>query len=160
MDSIIPKLTIEDLTVQYVAREQTTLAVEHVSLTVADGEFVSIVGPSGCGKSTLLKAVCGLLQPTQGTVMLDGKLVHGVPDSVGFVFQNDALLPWKTIADNVKLPLEIRGFSQKEQTSEALRLLNTVGLKGLRTIIPSNFQAVCKNEWLWHVPLATIPSCI
>lgn len=140
MGAMIPKLTIEDLTVQYVAKEQTTVAVEHVNLTVADGEFVSIVGPSGCGKSTLLKAVSALLKPSNGVIKLDGKRVQGVPDSVGFVFQNDALLPWKTIVDNVRLPLEIRGYSRKEQETEALRLLETVGLKGFENYYPQQLS--------------------
>ena len=85
-------------------------ALDHVSLLVQSGEFVSLVGPSGCGKSTILKLVSGLLAPTSGNVMLDGQPVNGVPAGVGFMFQSDALLPWATALENVSVALELRGF--------------------------------------------------
>src|SRR6187455_1858133 len=84
-------------------------ALDRVSLLVQSGEFVSLVGPSGCGKSTILKLVSGLLTPSSGSVMLDGQPVHGVPPSVGFMFQSDALLPWATAIENVVVALELRG---------------------------------------------------
>ncbi|MBW7461006.1 ATP-binding cassette domain-containing protein, partial [Paenibacillus sepulcri] len=75
-----PKLEIRDLKVEYYTKTQTTVALEKVQLSVADGEFVSVVGPSGCGKSTLLKVVSGLLQPAEGAAYIDGQMVQGVPD--------------------------------------------------------------------------------
>ena len=98
-----------------------------MNLDVKDGEFVSVVGPSGCGKSTLLKVVAGLLQPAAEAAYIDGEPVNGVPDQVGMVFQNDALLPWKTVAQNVRLPLAIKGLPDKAQEQEADRLLKMVG---------------------------------
>ncbi|MFC0331502.1 ABC transporter ATP-binding protein [Paenibacillus sepulcri] len=135
-----PKLEIRDLKVEYYTKTQTTVALEKVQLSVADGEFVSVVGPSGCGKSTLLKVVSGLLQPAEGAAYIDGQMVQGVPDQVGMVFQNDALLPWKTAFDNVRLPLEIKGLPRDEQIREAERLLKMVGLEGFRDYHPKQLS--------------------
>ncbi len=135
-----PKLLIDDLKVEYYAKDQHTVALEHVRLTVEDGEFVSVVGPSGCGKSTLLKVVSGLLQPAEGAAYIDGKRIEGVPDNVGMVFQNDALLPWKNVIDNVRLPLEIKGLPKSEQLQEANRLLQMVGLDGFAQYFPKQLS--------------------
>src|SRR5713101_6437396 len=85
------------------------LAIEHVNLEIPAGRFVSVVGPSGCGKSTLLGLVSGLLPATSGDVLLNGAPVTGVRTDVGFIFQRDALLPWRTVRENVELPLRFRG---------------------------------------------------
>jgi NitT/TauT family transport system ATP-binding protein len=92
-------------------RKTPYLAIEGVDLEVPAGRFVSVVGPSGCGKSTLLGIVAGLLVPSAGDVMLRGATVTGVRTDVGFIFQRDALLPWKTVRENVELPLRFRGRS-------------------------------------------------
>lgn len=142
----IPKLTVKDLKVCYGTNDNNTIALENVSLTVKDGEFVSLVGPSGCGKSTLLKAVSGLIRPEKGTILIDGNPVKGVPDEVGFVFQNDALLPWKTIIDNVRLPLEIKGFNKAQQLEEAKRFIDMVGLKGFEEYFPNQLSGGMKKR--------------
>lgn len=134
------KLAIRDLKVEYDSKGRRTVALEQVNLNVKDGEFVSVVGPSGCGKSTLLKVVSGLLRPAGGTASIDGKEIAGVPDQVGMVFQNDALLPWKTVIDNVRLPLEIKGVPRKEQLHEAQRLLGMVGLEGFASYYPKQLS--------------------
>jgi len=90
-------------------RKRPYLAIEHVALDVAPGRFVSVVGPSGCGKSTLLSLVSGLLPPTTGEVTLNGTRVTDVRTDVGYIFQRDALLPWRTVRENVALPLRFRG---------------------------------------------------
>jgi NitT/TauT family transport system ATP-binding protein len=140
MDKTSTKLAIENLQVRYNTKDHSTLAIENVNLTVRDGEFVSVVGPSGCGKSTLLKVVAGLLQPASGRALIDGKPITGIPDGVGMVFQNDALLPWKTIEDNVRLPLEIKGLPRSEQTAEVNRLLEMVGLAGFEKYHPKQLS--------------------
>lgn len=140
MNNEIPKLAIKNVTIRYTTKERSILAVSDISLTVGDGEFVSIVGPSGCGKSTLLKAVSGLLQPDSGEILLDGTARTGVPASVGFVFQNDALLPWKTVAANIRLPLEIKGKGKREQDAEAKRLIEVVGLQGFEDYYPGQLS--------------------
>lgn len=98
--------------------------VENVDLGVAPGEFVSLIGPSGCGKSTLLRAVMGLQKPSAGEVRLDLKRRE-----IGFLFQDDALLPWRTALDNVALGLRIRGTGQAEARRTALNWLDSVGLE-------------------------------
>ena len=95
------------------AREFT--AIEDVSFEISGGEFVSIVGPSGCGKSTLLGLIAGLAPVTAGRITLDGRGVDGVHPRLGFVFQRDALFPWKTVAQNVGLPLLFVGLDGFEQ---------------------------------------------
>ena len=84
-------------------------AIRDIDLDIETGRFVSVVGPSGCGKSTLLSLVSGLLAATTGTVTVNGAPVAGVRTDVGFIFQRDALLPWRTVRENVALPLDFRG---------------------------------------------------
>jgi len=90
-------------------RKTPYLAIEGIDLDVPEGRFVSVVGPSGCGKSTLLGIVSGLLAPTTGEATVRGTRVSSVRTDVGFIFQRDALLPWKTVRENVDLPLRFRG---------------------------------------------------
>src|SRR5438132_13834038 len=90
-------------------RKRPYLAITDIDLAIPAGRFVSVVGPSGCGKSTLLTLVAGLLPPSSGKVTLNGMAVARVRTDVGFIFQRDALLPWKTVHENVRLPLDFRG---------------------------------------------------
>jgi sulfonate transport system ATP-binding protein len=90
-------------------------AVEDISLSVRRGEFVSVVGPSDCGKSTLLGMISGLLAPTTGRILVEGKGATGINRKLGYLFQRDALLPWKTVLDNVALPL----FFRRRDSAEA-----------------------------------------
>lgn len=124
------KLEMQNIYLNFTSKEQNVEVLNNVNISIEDGEFVSIVGPSGCGKSTLLKIVSGLLEPTSGQVLIDGKPSTGVPDSVGFVFQNDALLPWKSVLDNIRLPLDLKNVPKKEQHQEAMKLIQMVGLTG------------------------------
>jgi NitT/TauT family transport system ATP-binding protein len=129
-------VTIRDLRIVYATKRQATLAVDGASLSVGEGEFVALVGPSGCGKSTILKVVAGLIAASAGTVLVGDEPVRGVPDGVGMVFQNDALLPWKSVRDNVRLPLALRGFARQEQDAEIARLLDLVQLTGFEEFYP------------------------
>ena len=108
----------------------TFVAVEDVNLTVADGEFLAIVGPTGCGKSTILNAIAGLLKPTSGSVSIDGNRVSGIQNDIGYLFQQDALLPWKTAIENVELGLLFRGVGTSERLERSMAWLAKVGLKG------------------------------
>uniref|UniRef100_A0A7V4AMK0 ABC transporter ATP-binding protein n=1 Tax=Thermus tengchongensis TaxID=1214928 RepID=A0A7V4AMK0_9DEIN len=104
------------------------VAVEGVSLRLAPGEFVSLVGPTGCGKSTLLNVAAGLLAPSRGEVLLEGTPLRGLNPAAGYLFQQDAILPWKTALDNVALPLVFRGTPWKEARERAQAWLEKVGL--------------------------------
>jgi NitT/TauT family transport system ATP-binding protein len=112
-------------------------AVEDITLSIREGEFIAIVGPSGCGKSTFMKLCTGLRPPTRGTVMVDGRRIAGPLKIVGMAFQAPNLLPWRTTLDNVLLPLEIvepykASFKAKrgEYADRARDILSTVGLQG------------------------------
>jgi NitT/TauT family transport system ATP-binding protein len=114
----------------------TFVAVEDVNLTVADGEFLAIVGPTGCGKSTILNAIAGLLKPASGSVSIDGNRVSGIQNDIGYLFQQDALLPWKTAIENVELGLLFRGVGTLERRERSTAWLAKVGLKGFERRYP------------------------
>ena len=103
-------------------------AVKEVSLDVADGEFVAIVGPTGCGKSTLLNVAAGLLTPSAGSVSIFGAPLAGLNRSAGYLFQSDALFPWKTALDNVAIGLETAGTPRADAHARAEAWLTRVGL--------------------------------
>jgi len=105
-------------------------AVAAASLAVASAEFVAIVGPTGCGKSTLLNVAAGLLKPAAGRVEILGRPLEGINPHAGYLFQQDAIMPWKTARDNVALGLEVAGTARAEALSRAQDWLARVGLKG------------------------------
>ena len=111
-------------------RRGTVEALADVTLSVARGEFVTLIGRSGCGKSTLLSMIAGLLAPTAGSISLDGVPVVEPRRDVAMVFQQPALLPWRTVEANVMLPAEISGVSSLQ--SRAAELLDTMGLLAFR----------------------------
>ncbi|ACF00774.1 ABC transporter related [Rhodopseudomonas palustris TIE-1] len=122
-------VALQDATVAFrLADARTYTAVENATLTVADGEFVAIVGPTGCGKSTLLNVAAGLLRPAAGAVRIFGSPLDGLNPQAGYLFQADALFPWKTAIDNVAIGLEIAGTPRSEALSRAQGWLETVGL--------------------------------
>ncbi|HWL13521.1 MAG TPA: ABC transporter ATP-binding protein [Ureibacillus sp.] len=109
-----------------------TVALNQLNLSIKEGEFISFLGPSGCGKSTALRMVAGLGEATRGTVEVFGKNPKDVIQSsndVAFVFQDANLLPWRTVLDNVMLPLELRGSDKKARKETAIKALEMVGLK-------------------------------
>jgi NitT/TauT family transport system ATP-binding protein len=113
-------------------------ALSNVSLQIADGEFVSLIGPSGCGKTTMLRVIADLQQPTSGTLLVNGMSPEQARllRRYGYVFQAPALFPWRTIEKNIKLPLEIMGFSDSEQRQRAARYLALVNLNGFERKFP------------------------
>lgn len=112
-------------------RDGAVKALRDVSLEVAGGEFIAVIGQSGCGKSTLLRMVAGLIAPTQGEVVVDGRSIRGTPfTDVGFVFQDAVLFDWKTVLDNILLQVRVRGLDRQTGRRRAELLLEKVGLKG------------------------------
>ena len=114
-------LTLDRLGLTYPQRSGAFRALADVSLSIADGELVTIVGPSGCGKSTLLMLIAALLKPTSGSVRLDGKLVTAPGSDRALVFQDFALLPWRTVLANVALGLELKGVPAQARAAIARR---------------------------------------
>ena len=115
-------------------------AARNISLSVAEGEFVTLVGPSGCGKSTLLNAAAGLFPPSHGRVTYRGRPVRGFNTSVGYMTQSDHLLPWRDVAGNIAVPLEIRGLRKREIRERVARLMELVGLKGFERSYPNQIS--------------------
>jgi NitT/TauT family transport system ATP-binding protein len=113
-------------------------ALSNVSLKVTEGEFVSFIGPSGCGKTTMLRVIADLQQPTSGSLLVNGMSAEAarLGRSYGYVFQAPALFPWRSIEKNLKLPLEIMGFSEAEQQQRAEHYLSLVNLKGFERKFP------------------------
>jgi len=113
-------------------------ALSNVSLQIADGEFVSFIGPSGCGKTTMLRVIADLQQPSSGNLLVNGMTAEQarLARSYGYVFQAPALFPWRTIEKNLKLPLEIMGFSETEQQQRAEKYLALVNLGGFERKYP------------------------
>src|SRR5512135_1919995 len=105
-------------------------ALIDISFQIEPSEFVCIVGPSGSGKSTLLRILAGLIQPQQGRVWLDGKAVESPGPSIGIVFQKANLMPWRTVLENIALPLELNNVASTEILQRANALIDLVGLHG------------------------------
>jgi NitT/TauT family transport system ATP-binding protein len=134
---VAQKIRIDDLSKAYLPRRGDRVsALEHITLAVEEQEFVTLVGPSGCGKSTLLKIIAGLQPPTSGRVYLDGQSVLAPRRDVGMVFQNPVLLPWRSIMENVLLPLEILRLERGAYEKTCGQLLELVGLKGFERRAP------------------------
>jgi NitT/TauT family transport system ATP-binding protein len=126
-----PALSLQDITCTFVSREDRTqryTAVRDVTLSIAPGEFVSVVGPTGCGKSTLLNVSAGLLAPSSGRVEVFGQPLDGINTRAGYMFQADSLMPWRTAVENVMAGLEFRGVSDAREQAE--HWLRRVGLGG------------------------------
>jgi NitT/TauT family transport system ATP-binding protein len=121
-----------DLRITFGTGEAQTVALTGVDLTIARGEFVSLIGPSGCGKTTLLRAIADLESPTAGAIRVNGLTPHEarLKRAYGYVFQAPALYPWRTVEKNIALPLEIMGFSKQERAERVKRGLELVNLSG------------------------------
>lgn len=123
-------IEIRDLNMTYPAASgKPVQALDGINFDVARGEFVSLVGPSGCGKSTLLKIIAGLYRPTSGVASIDARPVAGPSRDVGMVFQGPVLLPWRTVLQNVLLPVEVRHLDEVSFHERARALLATMGLE-------------------------------
>ncbi|MBI3998250.1 MAG: ABC transporter ATP-binding protein [Armatimonadetes bacterium] len=134
-------IEIRDVFKVFVARgdrhqRRAFLALRDVSLTIPSGRFVSFVGPSGCGKSTLLNMMAGLVRPTDGEVQYKGLSVDGINTDVGYITQDDNLLPWRTLQENVEVALEFRGVPADQRRERAARYIAMVGLSGFEHHYP------------------------
>ena len=137
-----PKLGIRGLTHRFVIgdeREPLTV-LRDIDLSIARGEFVCLIGESGCGKSTLLRMMAGLLEPSEGEVLLDGVRVRGVYQALGFVFQQDAVFPWLTVERNVEYGPKSRGVPKAEREKLVAHWCNAVGLGSFRKAYPKQLS--------------------
>ena len=120
---------LKDVAITYVLTDDVSYeAVAPTSLAIAEGEFVALVGPTGCGKSTLLNVVAGLVAPSSGTCLIQGDPLSGINGQAGYLFQAEALMPWKTALANVAVGLEVQGVARDEAAARARMWLGKVGL--------------------------------
>ena len=140
------KLKIDNVYKEYQGRNGKTVALNGVSLDIKENEFICVVGPSGCGKSTLLNIIAGLLEPTSGTVSLDGKVIEGTGVERGVVFQQYALFPWRTVLKNVMFPLEMKKVPKAEAEAIARKYIKSVGLEGFEKSFPKELSGGMKQR--------------
>jgi NitT/TauT family transport system ATP-binding protein len=133
-------LDAEDIVKVYGSGEGAVRALDGITVTVEDQEFVSIVGPSGCGKTTFLRILDGLLEQTSGTIKIDGKPVSGSGRDRGMVFQDFNLLPWRTVKGNVELGLEAAQVDKSEREEVSQKFIQMVGLDGFEDAYPTELS--------------------
>ena len=153
-------LEIQDVTESYQAENGEIFALDRISFSMEKGEFLSIVGPSGCGKSTLLSIIAGLLPPSSGKILLDGREVSGVDPRIGYMLQKDNLLEWRTIWKNVLLGLELRRQVDEESLARAEGLLKSYGLWEFREKYPSQLSGGMRQRAALIRTLATSPKVL
>lgn len=150
-------LRAEDLFVSFPDGDADLLVLQDVSLDVEANEFVCIVGPSGCGKTTLLRVLGGLLDPTKGKVLFEGRALARPRRRIGFVFQESNLMPWRSAVENMRLPLELTGASAQKIEHRCEELIDLVGLQGFEDTLPRDLsggmaQRVAIARALAHQP--------
>ncbi len=134
------RIDIERLHIRLGQGAQAFEALQNVSISAAPGEFLCLLGPSGCGKSTLLGALAGHLQPSSGSIRVDGRPVDGPHPERGLVFQQHTLFPWKKVLDNVAFGLKMKGIAREERRRQARELLKLVGLEEFADVYPSQLS--------------------
>ncbi len=133
-------VNIEHLDMEFVAHGRRQKVLADIDLRIAPGEFFAIVGPSGCGKTTLLRILQGLVRPTSGRAVIGGRDITGPGTDRGFVFQNDALYPWRNVARNVGFGLELQRVDKRLAAARAQAMIDLVGLRGFETYYPSELS--------------------
>ena len=156
-------LELLDITCTFRSKDdpgQRYTAVSGTTLRVREGEFVSVVGPTGCGKSTLLNVGAGLLEPSSGTVKVFGQPLAGINARAGYMFQAEALMPWRSALDNVMLGLQYRGMSEAQARAQAQEWLARVGLAGFGDRYPHQLSGGMRKRTALAQVLALDPDII
>jgi len=137
-----PPAAIEfaDVSLAFPGDRGTLLALDRVSISAPKGQITTVVGPSGCGKTTLLRLVAGLLKPSAGKTLCNGREVQGLNAGIGFVTQESNLFPWATTIDNVQFPLVVRGVPARERRARAREWIDAVGLSGFENSYPAQLS--------------------
>src|SRR5216684_4202821 len=165
IDASAPKaasaiLVVEDIVKRFETPDGVLTAVDHVSLSVAPGEFVGVIGPSGCGKSTLFNVIGGLLDGYEGTVQVAGERVRGPHPAIGMIFQEESTFPWRNVIDNVAFPLEIAGLPRAERYDRARHFVKLVGLDGFERRYPAELSGGMRQRVSMARTLAAQPKIL
>ena len=144
--NLTPKVVIKDVKKVYEGRNGPVVALNGANLEIQDNEFICVVGPSGCGKSTLLNILAGLLEPTSGEILVDGKPVEGTSVDRGVVFQQYALFPWLTVKKNVEFGLKLQKKSKEECEQIAMKYIKMVGLEKFTNSYPKELSGGMKQR--------------
>src|SRR6266540_2233671 len=155
-----PILVVDNIVKRFETPDGVLTALDHVSLTVAPGEFLGVIGPSGCGKSTLFNIIGGLLDGYEGTVKVAGELVRGPHPSIGMIFQEESTFPWRTVLDNVAFPLEIAGMAKAERYDKARHFVSLVGLDGFERRYPAELSGGMRQRVSMARTLAAQPKIL
>lgn len=153
-------IRIEQVRKSFIRDNQETSVLKGIDLEIDQGSFVVIVGPSGCGKSTLLNIVAGLQPATFGKVYYKDSPVAGPRLEVGYLTQKDTLMPWRSVAHNVEMPLEIRGMNKTERRSQARGFIQAVGLKGFEKHYPHELSGGMLRRACLARMLSTAPETL
>ena len=154
------KVELRKVGLRYFGTDGETEALKDISIAVAPGEFVAIIGPSGCGKSTLLSLIAGLLAPTEGSVLVDGRPVAGPNRKIGYMLQQDYLFEWRTILENVVLGAEIQGASMAAARERARQLLTRYGLGQFLNHVPRQLSGGMRQRAALARTLCTEPEIV
>jgi NitT/TauT family transport system ATP-binding protein len=136
----MPAVSLQNVSLNYFTPEREVLALSNISLDVAEGEFIAIVGSSGCGKSTLLSLISGLLKPSRGNIFLEGKPITEPSPRVGYMFQKDTLLEWRSVLHNVLIGVEFLGLDKVRYRKRAVDLIERYGLGHFVNSLPSQLS--------------------
>jgi NitT/TauT family transport system ATP-binding protein len=153
-------LTVDDIVKRFETPDGVLTAIDHVSLSVAAGEFVGVIGPSGCGKSTLFNIIGGLLDGYDGTVKVAGERVRGPHPAIGMIFQEESTFPWRNVLDNVAFPLEIAGLPRAERYDRARHFVKLVGLDGFERRYPAELSGGMRQRVSMARTLAAQPKIL
>ena len=153
-------LKINDLKVTYHTMKNETLAIDGVNFSVDEGQFVSIIGPSGCGKTTVLSIIAGLIPKSSGKIFLKGSEITEPSRKIGYMLQKDHLFEWRTIIENLYLPLEITHTKNEESVSYVKELLNKYKLEGFEKYYPSQLSGGMRQRVALIRTLATKPELL
>lgn len=153
-------IELQDVSHVYVSQHEATVAIEHVTLSIQPGEFISLVGPSGCGKSTILSCISGLLKPTKGQVYINGKQKEGPSAEVGYMLQSDYLFGWKTIEKNATVGLKVMGRLNEETKEYTDYLLGEMGLSNFKQHYPAQLSGGMRQRASLVRTLVTNPDIL
>jgi NitT/TauT family transport system ATP-binding protein len=154
------KISVQEVSKTFPLKDRDFVALDHVSLDLAENEFVTVVGPSGCGKSTMMNILAGLETPSGGTALVDGNVVSGPGPERGVIFQQYALFPWLTVRQNVEFGLKVARVPKKERTERANYFIRMVGLEQFADALPKMLSGGMKQRCAIARAYAVNPSIL